>query len=251
MKQVRQERNAGIAEPPAAVDNLGDLDEGLDPGAASAVVEAPPAPQEEDRGAFAAPGMTVAYVGIGANLGDPPSAIRAAVQLLAAGGLAGLVARRSAVAARRRSAEVPLDLPEWMGGGTVTVVNEPVLSYAPGSPERAELKRRLGEIATERVHIRQALSRVLAAPTAQGCEARIAAARTSRRIVPEPSRLTRCFPAAPRRKRYIPLRMPSSAPSGIGSIISTWRRRLTLFPSRAPPPSRPAPEPPDQSGPIH
>jgi 1-pyrroline-5-carboxylate dehydrogenase len=36
---------------------------------------------------------------------------------------------------------------------TPTAVNEPVLSYAPGSPERAELKKRLGEIAAERIHI--------------------------------------------------------------------------------------------------
>ena len=32
-------------------------------------------------------------------------------------------------------------------------VNEPVKSYAPGSPERAELRARLGEMAAERIHI--------------------------------------------------------------------------------------------------
>jgi 1-pyrroline-5-carboxylate dehydrogenase len=36
---------------------------------------------------------------------------------------------------------------------TPTAVNEPVLSYAPGSPERAELQQRLGEVASERIHI--------------------------------------------------------------------------------------------------
>jgi 1-pyrroline-5-carboxylate dehydrogenase len=32
-------------------------------------------------------------------------------------------------------------------------VNEPVRAYAPGSPERAELKKRLAEMATERLDI--------------------------------------------------------------------------------------------------
>ena len=32
-------------------------------------------------------------------------------------------------------------------------VNEPVRSYAPGSPERAELQRRLAEMAGERISI--------------------------------------------------------------------------------------------------
>jgi 1-pyrroline-5-carboxylate dehydrogenase len=32
-------------------------------------------------------------------------------------------------------------------------VNEPVLTYAPGSPERASLQRRLGELAGERVEL--------------------------------------------------------------------------------------------------
>src|SRR5688572_11891054 len=39
---------------------------------------------------------------------------------------------------------------------TVTVpdpVNEPVASYAPGSPERVSLQRRLGELAAERVDL--------------------------------------------------------------------------------------------------
>src|SRR5678815_4247922 len=34
-----------------------------------------------------------------------------------------------------------------------TPVNEPVKSYAPGSPERVELKARLASMATERVEI--------------------------------------------------------------------------------------------------
>ena len=34
-----------------------------------------------------------------------------------------------------------------------SAVNEPVKSYAPGSPERAELRARLGEMAAERIHI--------------------------------------------------------------------------------------------------
>ncbi|MCZ7587865.1 MAG: aldehyde dehydrogenase family protein [Gaiella sp.] len=34
-----------------------------------------------------------------------------------------------------------------------TAVNEPIRSYEPGSPERAELQRRLAEMSGERLHI--------------------------------------------------------------------------------------------------
>ena len=36
---------------------------------------------------------------------------------------------------------------------TPAAVNEPILSYAPGSPERAELQRRLAEMSGERIAI--------------------------------------------------------------------------------------------------
>jgi 1-pyrroline-5-carboxylate dehydrogenase len=34
-----------------------------------------------------------------------------------------------------------------------TAINEPIKSYAPGSPERAELKARLASMSTERIEI--------------------------------------------------------------------------------------------------
>jgi 1-pyrroline-5-carboxylate dehydrogenase len=74
---------------------------------------------------------------------------------------------RPAGAAKARAGEAPVpgtpsqpQIPE--AGGLVGVtavrrvpppVNEPVRSYAPGSPERAEVKRRLNEMAAERIEI--------------------------------------------------------------------------------------------------
>jgi len=66
-------------------------------------------------------------------------------------------------------------------------------------------RRRSGKIVTLKT----------SAGTPKSCSSTSAARITSRRIVPDPSRLARTLPLPPRWSRYMPLRIPASAPCGI------------------------------------
>jgi len=63
-------------------------------------------------------------------------------------------AKSKEIVAAHTSAQVPAPLAAFTGTRRVPFpVNEPVRSYAPGSPERASLKKRLAEMAKERIEI--------------------------------------------------------------------------------------------------